>query len=69
MDHGRDEDQENIVEDMIRGGDDDDITSKFLNDSGEGVEGEADGSGEEMEGEADGSSSGTLITTKSGEVY
>ena len=58
MDHGRDEDQENILEDMIRGEDDVDITSQYLNDSGEGVEGEADGSG-----------SRTLITTESGEVY
>ena len=44
MDRGRDEDQENILEDMIRGEDDVDITSSFLNDSGEGVE-VADGSG------------------------
>ena len=58
MDHGRDEDQENILEDMIRGDDDVDITSSFLNDSGEGVEIEADDSG-----------SRTLITTGSGEVY
>ena len=58
MNHGRDEDQENILEDMIRGEDDVDITSSFLNDSGEGVEIEADGSG-----------SRTLITTGSGEVY
>ena len=42
MDHGRDEEQENILEDMIRDGDDVDTTSQFLNDSGEGVEGEAD---------------------------
>ena len=44
MDHGRDEDQENILEDMIRGEDDVDVTSSFSNDSGEGVEIEADGS-------------------------
>ena len=55
MDHDRDEDQENILEDMIRG--DDDVSS-FLNDSGEGVDIEADGSGSQ-----------TLITTGSGEVY
>ena len=58
MDRGRDEDQENILEDMIRGEDGIDITSNFLNDSGEGVEIEADGSGFR-----------TLITTGSGEVY
>ena len=58
MDRGRDEDQENILEDMIRGDDDVDIALSFLNDSGEGVEIEADGS-----------SSRTLITTGSGEVY
>ena len=69
MDHGRDEEQENLLENMIRDGDDVDITSQFLNDSSEGVEGEADGSGEEMEGEADGSGSRTLINTESGEVY
>ena len=55
MDHGRDEDQENILEDMIRG--DDDVSS-FLNDSGEGLDIEDDGSG-----------SRTVITTGSGEVY
>ena len=58
MDHDRDEDQENILEDMIRGEDDVDITSSFLNDSGKGAEIGADGSG-----------SRTLITTESGEVY
>ena len=55
MDHDRDEDQENILEDMIRG--DDDVSS-FLNDSGEGLDIEDDGSG-----------SRTVITTGSGEVY
>ena len=58
MDHNRDEDQENILEDMIRGDDDVDIASSFLNDSGEGVDIEDDGSG-----------SRTVITTGSGEVY
>ena len=72
--HGRDEDQENILEGMIREGDDD-VTSLYLNNSGEGDqeldrrdgsgEGEADGSGE---GEADGSG-GTLNITNSGEVH
>ena len=33
--HGRDENQENILEDMIR---DDDVSKQFLNDSGEGEE-------------------------------
>ena len=55
MDHDRDEDQENILEDMIRG--DDDVSS-FLNDSGERLDIEDDGSG-----------SRTVITTGSGEVY
>ena len=70
--HGRDEDQENILEGMIREGDDD-VTSLYLNNSGEGDqeldrrdgsgEGEADGSGEgeadcSDEGEADGSDEG-----------
>ena len=58
MDRGRDEDQENILEDMIRGDDDVDIASSFLNDSGEGVDIEDDGSGAR-----------TVITTGSGEVY
>jgi hypothetical protein len=66
MDRYRDEDQEDMLRDIIARGDD--ITSHFLNDSGEGVEGEDDGSGEGMEGEDDGSGVGTLIT-KSGEVY
>jgi hypothetical protein len=39
MEHGRDEEQENILGDMIHNGDDD-ITSQFLNNSGEGMEGE-----------------------------
>jgi len=70
MDRDRDEEQEEILRDMIGGGDD--ITSHFLNDSGEGVEDldRRDGSGEEMEDldRRDGSGEGTL-TTKSGEVY
>ena len=68
MDRDRDEEQEEMLRNMIAGGDD--ITSQFLNDSGEGVEDleRRDGSGEGMEGEDDGSGVGTL-TTKSGEVY
>ena len=62
--HARDEEQENMLEEIIRDGDDD-ITSHFLNDSGEGM----DGSGERMEREDDGSGVGTLIITKSREVY
>jgi hypothetical protein len=34
MDLGKDEDQENIIEDIIRDGDND-VTSLFLNNSGE----------------------------------
>jgi hypothetical protein len=56
MEHGRDEEQEDMLGEIIRDGDD--ITSQFLNGSGEGMEGEDDGSGV-----------GTLIITKSGEVY
>jgi hypothetical protein len=37
MNHGRDEAQKNIIEDIIRDGDDD-VTSMFLNNSGEGDE-------------------------------
>jgi hypothetical protein len=62
--HARDEEQENMLEEIICDGDDD-ITSHFLNDSGEGM----DGSGERMEQEDDGSGVGTLIITKFGEVY
>ena len=66
MEHGRDEEQEDMLGEIIHNGDD--ITSQFLNDCDEGMEGEDDGSGEGMEGEDDGSGVGTL-TTKSGEVY
>jgi hypothetical protein len=64
MEHDRDLEQEEALELIIHDGDDD-ITSHFLNDSGEGM----DGSGERMEREDDGSGVGTLIITKSGEVY
>ena len=68
MDPDRDEEQEEYMANIIAG--EDDITSTYLNDSGEGVEDleRRDGSGEGMEGEDDGSGVGTLIT-KSGEVY
>jgi hypothetical protein len=62
--HARDEEQENMLEEIIRD-EDDDMISHFLNDSGEGM----DGSGERMEREDDGSGVGTLIITKSGKVY
>ena len=55
--HGRNEDEEEYLERMIRENDGDDITSQFLNDSDEGMEGEDDGSG-----------AGTLVITKSSEV-
>ena len=79
--HGRDENEENILEDMIRGEDD---TSHFLNNSGEGDESLNRGDGvsnawEEAElgvsdeGEADkaeaGGSGATLIITNSDEVH
>jgi hypothetical protein len=75
---GRDKFQQNISEDIIRDNDDD-VTSLFLNNSGEGDdqnrrdgsdEGEGAGEGEGVgfdEGEADGSDR-TLNITKSGEV-
>ena len=74
MEHGRDEDNEYIIQDMIRDNEGDaDVVSSWINESGEGVEelDRRDGSGDdEMEGdEADGSGAGTISTTKSGEVY
>ena len=74
MEHGRDEEGEYIIQDMIRNneGDVDDVVSSWINESGEGEElDRRDGSGDdEMEGdEADGSGAGTKSTTKSGEVY
>ena len=77
--HGRDENQENILEDMIRG----DVTKQFLNDSGEGDESlnREDGSdgwgdielGGSDEGEADkgeaGGSGETLNIANSDEVH
>ena len=76
---GRDENQENILEDMIRG----DVTKQFLNDSGEGDESlnRGDGSdgwgdievGGSNEGEADkgvaGGSGETLEILNSDEVH
>jgi hypothetical protein len=54
-----------MLEEIIRDGDDD-ITSHFLNDSGEGM----DNSGDRVEGEDDGSGGvGALTVAKSGEVY
>ena len=78
--HDRDENQENILEDMIRG---DDVSKQFLNDSGEGDESlnRGDGSdgwgdielGSSDEGEADkgeaGGSGGTLQIVNSDEVH
>ena len=73
MEHGRDENQENILEGMISGEEVGDVTSQFLNNSGEGDETlnrrdgsgevEADGCGEREaggsdEGEAGGSDEG-----------
>jgi hypothetical protein len=83
MDLGRDEFQENIIEDIIHDNNDD-VTSLFLNNSGEGDdqnqrdegegtgsdEGEGAGEGEGAdsdEGEVDGSNR-TVNITKSGEV-
>ena len=77
---GRDENQENILENMIRGGD---VSKQFLNDSGEGDESlnRGDGSdawgerelGGSKEGEADkgeaGGSGETLEIVNSDEVH
>ena len=74
--HDRDEFNENLIEDIIRGGDLD-ITSLYLNKSGEGDdelnrrdgsgEGEVDRSGEVQAGR---SGDGTLIITNTGgQVY
>ena len=82
----RDENQENILEDIIRGPEDvGDVTSQFLNNSGEGdeslnrrdgsgeVEPDGWGEGEVDEGEADEGeakcSFGTLNVANSGEVH
>ena len=68
IEHDRDLEQEEMLGEIIRDGDDD-ITSQFLNDSdGEGRE--DDGSGDRMEGEDDGSGGvGALTVAKSGDVY
>ena len=79
----RDEIQENFMEELIANGtlddrDDDvipddggdDVTATYLNDSGEGaedIERREDGSGEEED--HNGSADGTLVITKSTEVY
>jgi len=66
----RDENQENILQDIIRGPEDGaDVTSQFLNNSGEGDESlnRRDGSGEVEVGE--GGSGGTLNVANSGEVH
>ena len=76
--HVRDEVEETILQDMIRDGGDD-VTSLFMNPSGEGDErNRRDGSGDEGaeqdrrdgsgEGEGD-DSDRTLNITNSGEVY
>ena len=72
MEQARNEEEEELLFETIRAGgrdgdgdgagggdgDGDDIASQFLNDSGEGMEGEDDDSGAR-----------TLLITKSGEVY
>ena len=76
----RDEENEYLLQDMIRDGGDGDDFDQYLidygegaereaDDSGEGVERENDGSGEGVEREDDGSGGRTITTTKkSGEV-
>ena len=75
MEHDRDLEQEKVLEDIIRDGDDD-ITSRYLNDSdGEGREdddsgGEGEDDDSDGEGEDDGSAGvGALTVAKSTEVY
>ena len=75
----RNEEQEEFMREIIAG--EEDPTSLYLNESGDGVEDveRRDGSGEGSEGEDDGSGEGTeeeddgsgrtLVITKSGEVY
>jgi hypothetical protein len=64
----RNEEAEEYLREMIAG--EEDVTSMFLNESGDGVEveGEDDSSGEGGEGEDDGSDR-TIVITNSGEVY
>ena len=64
---GRDQNQEDILEGIIRGDDVGDVTAQFLNASGEGDEslGRRDGSGE---GEADGSDDGEADASDEGEA-
>ena len=76
MDAGRDEVQEEFMANLISGGilddggGDDDVIASYLNDSGEGAEDlerREDGSDEEED--HNGSADGTLVITKSTEVY
>ena len=61
--HGRNEDEEEYMEELIRDGDD--ITSQYLN-----LEGGDDSSSHGMDGEDDDSGDErTLVITNSGEVY
>jgi hypothetical protein len=57
MDLRRDEIQENIIEDIIRDGDDD-VTSLFLNNSGEGEEQNRRDGSDEGEGAGEGGGAG-----------
>jgi len=60
--HGRNEDEEEYMEDLIRDGDD---ISSYLNLEG----GDGSSSSHGMDGEDDDSGERTLVITKSGEVY
>ena len=67
--HGRDEHQEEILNDMIRGrGDDIDVTMQFLNDSGEGDESLIPGGSRSREIEAYASGEGGLDSFDEGEA-
>ena len=70
MEDCRDVGKEYMLEDIIRDGDDEDVTSLFRNPSGEGDEQnqrDVSGEGDEIEARDDSHNVGPL--TKSGEVY
>jgi hypothetical protein len=66
MDLGRDEFQENIIEDIIRDNDDD-VTSLFLNNSGEGDKQNCRDGSDEGEGAREGGGTGEEEGTGSDE--
>ena len=68
----RDEGAENMVQDIILQGNEDDVITQFLYDSGEGAEElyrTAEGSGSDSDDGGDNRDGSGAGTTKSGEVY